>query len=368
MKHLRLVRWLPWLLIAVCPPLLGHCGGALEHGTETGNPPVVEQQKLHVVLHDDGVEVVGEAGSVSPGAAVTVTNTRSGDHAEAIARADGSVNVRVPGTLDDEYEVTVASAGGSQTVRVKASANEATNSMNTSPDDNLSDAQLASASCDSLRATLEQRVSAGFSSADLSCTTDDDCTDQRWADGCYNGCGRSILPGESFVRVRDQLASSLAPLCSEIFSRCSLRDDDRCEPPTSVPQCLAGTCQALDLSSSSCEDLSNTAAARLDELLAGANRECTQDSDCFLYQQPLRCVFTCPGRPTSVAASAVAGLEKGLAHIESYCDVFQFRRTCAGPFPLPCPSPLIAPKAVCIFASPEVPGTPGQCGLTYSQP
>ena len=121
MKHLRFARLFPWLLIAICPPLLGHCGGALEHGTETGNPPVVEQQKLHVVLHDDGVEVVGEAGAVSHGATVTVTNTRSGDRAEAIARADGSVNVSVPGTLADEYEVTVASSGGSQTVRVTAS-------------------------------------------------------------------------------------------------------------------------------------------------------------------------------------------------------------------------------------------------------
>ena len=118
MKHLRFAHLFPWLLIAICPPLLGHCGGALEHGTETGNPPVVEQQKLHVVLHDDGVEVVGEGGAVSPGATVTVTNTRSGDRAEAIARADGSVNVSVPGTLADEYEVTVASSGGSQTVRV----------------------------------------------------------------------------------------------------------------------------------------------------------------------------------------------------------------------------------------------------------
>src|SRR5215471_11848241 len=104
MKHFRLTRFLPWLLIAVCPPLLGHCGGAVEHGTETGNPPVVEEKKLHVVLHDDGAEVVGDAGAVPAGASVTVTNTRSGDHVQAIASADGSLNVSVPGTLGDEYE------------------------------------------------------------------------------------------------------------------------------------------------------------------------------------------------------------------------------------------------------------------------
>src|SRR3954468_834648 len=113
MKPLRLARCLPWLWIAVCPPLLGHCGGAVEHGTETGNPPVIEQQKLHVVLHDDGVVVVGDPGAVSPGASVAVTNTRTGAHAEASAGSDGSVSVSVHGTLDDEYEVTVSSEGRS---------------------------------------------------------------------------------------------------------------------------------------------------------------------------------------------------------------------------------------------------------------
>src|SRR3954471_24853170 len=108
MKHLRLARCLPWLLIAVCPPLLGRCGGAVEHGTETGNPPVVEQQKLHVVLRDTGVEVVGDAGAVSPGASVRVTNRTTGESTEATARADGSVNIVVPGSPQDEYEVTVS--------------------------------------------------------------------------------------------------------------------------------------------------------------------------------------------------------------------------------------------------------------------
>src|SRR6187402_3462023 len=34
MKHSTLTRCLPWLLIAVGPPLLGRCGGATEQGTE----------------------------------------------------------------------------------------------------------------------------------------------------------------------------------------------------------------------------------------------------------------------------------------------------------------------------------------------
>src|SRR4051794_8669728 len=102
MKHSTPSRLLPWLLIAVCPVLLGHCGGAVEHGTATGNPPVVEQQKLHVVLRDTGVELVGDAGTVSPGASVRVTNRTTGQSAEATAHGDGSVNIVVPGSLQDE--------------------------------------------------------------------------------------------------------------------------------------------------------------------------------------------------------------------------------------------------------------------------
>jgi hypothetical protein len=368
MKHVRFVRLLPWLVIGLCPPLLGHCGGALEHGTETGNPPVVEQQKLHVVLHDDGVEVVGEAGAVSPGASVTVTNTRSADHADAIARADGSLSVSVPGTLADEYELTVASAGGSQTVRVTASASDAASSTTASADAHLSDAELASASCDALGATLEQRVSTAFASADSRCTTDEDCKYREWSVACYNDCGSSILPPDGFSRVAEQLDTSLQPLCTELGKRCSpVQNLHDCRSPDALPQCLEGSCRALDLSSYSCEDLSTAASARFDELLTGANRECTQDADCFLYEEPLSCAFRCPGQPTAVAASAVTAIEAYLAHVEGYCDAFRGRGNCSAPAPLPCPPPLLEPKAVCILPSLGVPGTPGQCSLASTQ-
>lgn len=388
MKHFRFARLLPWLLIAVCPPLLGHCGGALEHGTETGNPPVVEQQKLHVVLHDDGVEVVGEAGSVSPGATVTVTNTRSGDHAEAIARADGSVNVRVPGTLDDEYEVTVASGGGSQSVRVKA-ANESSpsatnsdaadtgvdNTTDTKVDNEtagsnatLSDAELSSASCDVLENTLAQRVASAFGSGDTQCRTDDDCVYANWGAACYYQCGSSFLSVNGATQAQADAVQSTAPVCNELQSRCLRQPPSSCPPlPSTMPQCSNGVCQALDLSSYSCEQLSNTALARLDTALTGAARECMQDADCTLYNPSLSCAFSCPGHPSAVAVSALTALNASSERIESrICSEFQ-NRACSGPFALPCPAPVIQPKAVCSFPSSGAPGTPGQCTLTSTQ-
>src|SRR5688500_4929854 len=101
MKHIRVTRLLPWLLIAVCP-VLGRCGGTTEPGTETGNPPSIETRRLHIVVRDTGVEVVGEAGAVSPGASVTITNRSTGQQVQVTAGADGSLNVAVPGSLQDQ--------------------------------------------------------------------------------------------------------------------------------------------------------------------------------------------------------------------------------------------------------------------------
>jgi hypothetical protein len=234
MKHLRFARLLPWLLIAVCPPLLSRCGGALEHGTETGNPPVVEQQKLHVVLHEDGVEVVGEAGSVSPGASVTVTNTRSGDHAEAIARADGSVNVSVPGTLMDEYEVTVSSGGGSQSVRVTAASagdSTSTNAASTNADAGLSERST----CNNLETALVQRVQADYAAADQSCQSVADCTDSARTLSCYAGCYSFTVSASAAAATQTAIEQDIAPLCSQLTG--CVRGQGDCPDNRSIKEC-----------------------------------------------------------------------------------------------------------------------------------
>jgi hypothetical protein len=125
MKHSFHFGLLPCVLIALCPALLGHCGGATQQATETGNPPGVAEQKLHILLRNTGVEVVGDAGAVGAGANVSVTNRSSGDHGEAIAKVDGSFDIVVPGSLQDEYEVTVSQGSATQTVRISANTNGA---------------------------------------------------------------------------------------------------------------------------------------------------------------------------------------------------------------------------------------------------
>ena len=89
-----------WLLLPLCPGVLSHCGGATqpELGTETGNPPVVEQRKIQLVTHPAGVELIAAPGAVSPGASVRLTNRSTGDFAEGTAEQDGSARLNVSGS------------------------------------------------------------------------------------------------------------------------------------------------------------------------------------------------------------------------------------------------------------------------------
>jgi hypothetical protein len=333
---LRFIRLLPWLVISLCPPLLGHCGGALEHGTETGNPPVVEQQKLHVVLHDDGVQVVGEAGSVSAGATVTVTNTRNGDHAEAIARADGSLSVNVPGTLDDEYEVTVTSAGASQTVQVSAGAG-------------ASAADLARASCDALAQSLNAQVTAGYAAASKACQVDSDCTTGGDV-GCYFACNGPSLSRAGEQAAQQSLLESTAPLCAELTRRCTPAGPIDCPPPVTTPGCNDGACQIL-----SCADLQIRMGQRLRDIQEQVPRDCAIDADCALINPQVRCLTSCSTQPIVQAGIADQTTPLVQSADDSICGKFALLG-CPAPIPPPCVQ-RAEPRAACAA---------GQCEIAYT--
>jgi len=378
MRHSSLTRLLPWLLLSVCPPLLGHCGGATEPGTETGNPPVVEQQRLHIVLRDTGVEVVGDPGAVSPGVSVQVTNRRTGDHAEATARADGSISVSVPGSLQDEYEVTVSNGAGSQTVRVTAAdgdnesdptatngtatngtATNGTATNGTATSSMVSDSELASASCNTLENALAQRVASAFSNADSACRTDSDCVYTSWGAACYYQCGSSFSSVNGANSAQAQALRDTAPVCSELASRCLRQPPSSCPPgTTTTPECANGVCRGLELGTLSCDELANTASRRLGSAVEATDHSCTVDADCTLYDPTLSCTAHCNGLPTSVATSALPVVTESVRLLENqFCSEFQ-QRSCPGPFQLPCIPPLMTAKASCVSGQCNVTSTP----------
>ncbi len=82
--------------------------------TNTGNPPVISEQRLRVRASGDGVIVSGGSGAVTANAEVTVTNLSTGDSQETTAGSDGSFEVSLSGTVSDEYRVE-ATLGGQRT-------------------------------------------------------------------------------------------------------------------------------------------------------------------------------------------------------------------------------------------------------------
>ncbi len=127
----RLVRSIPHrldrvlglvlLALAVAPFTLG-CGGESDRmgSTDTGNPPVIVSQKLHITPVPSGVTVSGDAGAVTSGARVDVVNTSTGDTAGTTAADDGSFAVAIEGGVNDEYRVYAELAG--QTTRADVNA------------------------------------------------------------------------------------------------------------------------------------------------------------------------------------------------------------------------------------------------------
>jgi hypothetical protein len=283
MKHSFHFGLLPCVLIALCPALLGHCGGATQQATETGNPPGVAEQKLHILLRNTGVEVVGDAGAVGAGANVSVTNRSSGDHGEAIAKVDGSFDIVVPGSLQDEYEVTVSQGSATQTVRISANTNGLSTDIST---------DLSSASCASLDKTLTEHVTAGFAAGDKSCQSELDCVYAEWQVACYSGCGGTFLSvAAAYPQVTDagaggatgveetraRVAQDITPICNALSSRCGseLRSSCPAAPDPLEAECYARVCRPANIDALTCSELSNKAGAYASALLDRAPRACT---------------------------------------------------------------------------------------------
>lgn len=113
---------LPLLLGTLCiglPPALAVVGcGAVS--TNTGNPPVVDRQKLSVTASGANVVVAGEAGAVPSVAHVKVTNLATEESESTTAAEDGSFEVTVVGSVDDEYRVEVEVGGRTTRTNVAA--------------------------------------------------------------------------------------------------------------------------------------------------------------------------------------------------------------------------------------------------------
>lgn len=339
MKHLFAARVLSFFVLALGAPLLSQCGGEARLGTETGNPPRLEQKKLFLLASAQGVELVGEAGAVTPGANVSITNLSTGAGAETVALTDGSVDVFVAGSLDDEYEVTATSPEGTTTsARLTPSASGGGN-------------PLAKLSCEALDQSIRQRVAGVLRSTDRSCSIDSDC--RSWSlTTCGSGfCESWDIRAATVDGLALQIEQEASALCSQ-RNRCDF-DVVPCAVGFEVPDCQNGVCQHLDLNLDlrDCESRSNEARSRTQEELEHADRRCSVDSDCLEMNPTVSCAAC--GNPAAVARSAAPGVEQRIQDLDlTFCQT------------LACP----ASFASCSFVPPHtVNCNAGQCELVYSQ-
>lgn len=116
----RLARgWARVAGLALLAAIAGGCGG--ESSTDTGNPPVVLGQKLRLTATETGVVVIGDPGAVPAGSRVDVINTTTGQTVTTTAAEDGSFELELEGSAEDEYRVYAASGDESWRTRLTSS-------------------------------------------------------------------------------------------------------------------------------------------------------------------------------------------------------------------------------------------------------
>jgi hypothetical protein len=336
------------LLSALAPATLTQCGGSASDGggpsqlgTETGNPPVIKKEALHLEVAPGGMRLIGTPGAVTPGAEVRVTNQRTGATAQTLAAADGSLDVLVSGESSDVYEVTVVSDGLETSVTLTAAD---------LPGD------LSTLSCNALENSLGSVLRDAFGDADLSCTLESDCAEFGLGQGnCYNRCGTSIASVSGGAEALTEGTQRVAPVCAEIDRRGCLNAAPPCIPPATVTiLCEAGRCVGRATSELSCDELTRQAALRRQQEREEDNT-CSVDADCTLVEDPLSCIADC-GDPTAIPVVRVGSLESRLQSLEQeFCG----QVTSSG-----CPPPAY-PSCELHEGTPVAQCVQGQCSLRY---
>jgi hypothetical protein len=327
MKNFRFRPLVLWLLMGLCPPLLGHCGGdVMEDGTESGNPPVVTEQKLTLVATDAGVSVVGSVGAASPATAtVRVMNVTTGEIKDGVVASDGSFEVSIAGSLQDSYSVMIISGENTTTVLLTSNGQNATGDA---------------AACTETEAALDQRLADSFATAQTACTVDADCVEVGWATrtGCYGGCAASFVASSDADAAATRADQATADLCEQLTD-CA-RQLPTCDVQLYVPACIGGTCQGFNTETSTCEDVASRAEQERNDAFASIDFTCQVDGDCSIVNLEVSdCVTTCPSA-IAVATGAVEPLQSRLTEIEQNLCQPYLNRLCPAVLRLPCPAPI----------------------------
>ena len=99
-----------WLLIAAFAACTNTHGP--KDGTQTGNPPVLDDGRVSLEVSADEVHITGKPAAVKPaGATIEITNLSTSKVITGMAAADGSFDIRVDGSVNDTFAVRVVADG-----------------------------------------------------------------------------------------------------------------------------------------------------------------------------------------------------------------------------------------------------------------
>jgi hypothetical protein len=307
-------------VVVVVGSLIAACFSATKplDSTQTGNPPVIDTERVALRLSSTDLRVIGEPGAVEPGGAkVEVKNLTTGMSFTTEAAADGSFDLAVTGTANDAYSVR-AKAGGKTSSPVFVLRGTAA----------IGDGRDGSLSCEQRNTLAGELLSQTSESADRICTVDADCAAVVARASCYApGCTYAYVSARGRAEIESVSRDIDANLCADYEADgCSHALPKCMEPATAV--CAMGRCEGSTPAQSeepapSCNSLALKAGKLLDDAIQAADRSCMVDADCMSARVHVSCREEC-AFAAGVSRSGLDTLDAALSRIEAQeCGQFE---------------------------------------------
>jgi hypothetical protein len=200
--------------------------------TETGNPPIIDADKVALVVTRDEVHVQGEPGAVTPPEGeIEVTILRNQELVRGPVQDDGSFDVEVDATLDDVFEVRAVNGDGSSGVIIVVRGGAMVGG---------GDGGFYELSCEQRGAIVDSIVDPLVASSSTSCTVDADCAVIEPQNSCTGGCGRAIVAASDAASIEEARVEANALWCGDDHASCAT-PDIACNRPR-APICEEGQC------------------------------------------------------------------------------------------------------------------------------
>ncbi len=247
-------------LTALSLTLLCACARTTD-STETGNPPVIDVELIALVEKSGEVHVVGEPKAIRPGGGrLEVTTVASGDVARGDVGEDGSFDVAVDGTLDDQYRLrAIGAKASSEPVYFDRGGVIDAPDAGAAGAGGAADAAAGDAgdlSCEDLGVQIQDRfaqVEADFAGT---CLSNADCGETRAAAHCPIYCHGVALAYEWLPMSASVIDSIGSSLCEPFAAKgeCPLINADcTLSPPIACVESQCTLCEGASCPETSCD-------------------------------------------------------------------------------------------------------------------